>query len=832
MNADNVHRSHRPRAVRRVCTVVLLLSVLSGGACSVSYRMPRRRDRTDPTGQAPDHRTTSEESSSSNTVTEPDPQTLMAQVSDSTARRMRRLWIERTRGDRLALGRPVRFRPQPGYRLTTDVGDPRQLTDGRLAVRPGHGNDAIWFSQRAVGWWQFDGVVEILIDLGEPRPVGRVVVRTVGGRPQPIVAFPKEIEIFAGLEPHRFERVGRYERRLPGAGDRSAEGRSPETAFHLPQDGAPTVYPFLFGPLDVTARYIGVRIAAPSHFVCLDEIAVLAADSGDTRKPDPGAHPRGFTFAGVAARPWRGELVASSNAATPLHLWVRDYRRPDRRGGKGYVNLELPRGLEVMFNGTRGGSMPPRPVTRDGQKRTLWTFEANTLEGKPIYILPPERGAPPRGVTARITGFAPGEPQNVCDVPLRWIELPEVPRMRRYLVSLAWMTVRQQRNWPGFFGAWRRLGFNAVGAFPRWWPDGEAAERPFREHLEEARRRGFSVVYNESPFHVMMDRFGEADEVYSQLENGSPGEGLCPSYRGEFYVWELKRIARAIERVGPDAVFWDSELWEKGVAEAPRCRRCQANFRKGGYSEWDALMADLSQEVFGHLRTVVERWARSKDRKPPPIGLYNFTVTTGPFMDFEHLYPGAVQLTMPSLYVQGDALAHHRAIRRQYEVLKAARCIPWLTTGTYGEFEPWRIEPMLYECFLNGIVGIAYFKFADFDDAEEFLYHARALRTLAPFEELLWNGKPLPARTDNDNLTVSAWGSKNEMLVLVGNYRRGDAQTGRIQLPLDNVTAIRDLLNHKNLEAKKPLTVTVPSERAVLLHVKGRGGDTVIRGSR
>ena len=85
-------------------------------------------------------------------------------------------WLRETKGENLALGKEVVFSLAPDYQLTQDDNDRLDLTDGKLAMRK---DDHIWFDKAAVGWRQTPA--NLMIDLGQVQPIGKVVVRFLGG---------------------------------------------------------------------------------------------------------------------------------------------------------------------------------------------------------------------------------------------------------------------------------------------------------------------------------------------------------------------------------------------------------------------------------------------------------------------------------------------------------------------------------------------------------------------------------------------------------------------------------------------------------------------------
>ena len=102
----------------------------------------------------------------------------------------RQLWFDSIVGTNLALGKKCNLSPEPTYKLTRSESDPWDLTDGKLACEKRR-DDRIWFDPLAVGWRE-SPFVYISIDLEEEKSIGKVVLRTLGGRELRLLPFPKE----------------------------------------------------------------------------------------------------------------------------------------------------------------------------------------------------------------------------------------------------------------------------------------------------------------------------------------------------------------------------------------------------------------------------------------------------------------------------------------------------------------------------------------------------------------------------------------------------------------------------------------------------------------
>jgi hypothetical protein len=193
------------------------------------------------------------------------------------------------------------------------------------------------------------------------------------------------------------------------------------------------------------------------------------------------------------------------------------------------------------------------------------------------------------------------------------------------------------------------------------------------------------------------------------------------------------------------------------------------------------------------------------------------------FEDFMQNFPKTLEKSEPSLYVAGNAQTVHDQIRQEYFLLnKNKQAIrPWLTAGTYGEFEPYKMEQMILEALMNGASGINYFAIFDFDTPMDFFYHTRALSLIAPYQKLLINGDVLSNRGSNEQLTYSIRRKGKEMLLLVGNYKNVNGNT-QFKLPYSDISIIKELNSGKEFPKQNLLTFTVGKKSFNLFYIKGK----------
>ncbi|MBN1673122.1 MAG: hypothetical protein JXR37_18900 [Kiritimatiellae bacterium] len=735
-------------------------------------------------------------------------------------RQQRELWLERTAGENLALGKPVRFSARPDYNLTSKGGtDQTDLTDGKLSSRL---DDRIWFASDTVGWYnQPSPVYNLLIDLGAVRPVDRVVARFLGGKEQPGLIFPKRIEAVVSEDGTTFHRVSALEKLMPGEKDQ-CDWR---TAYFLEEDGEPYVYPF---PLSVKtkARYVGLTVTGDGSAVFSDEVAVMAGEFEVAGVSYAGLEPVSFVMDGLIFRPAKTPLTISTNINTPNFFYVSDCRKGEARKRPVTYVIEMPAQIEMVQprpKPERGRTATPferdgRPWTRFELRLDNWPAQAKKT---PFFLQLAAGQTLPAGAKAVFYAECEGVEPNRFEVGISTVEMPRVPPLKRLHVSLAWMGEHFQIGWPGFWEAWPALGFNAVSTFPRYWKDGKPD--PSRvKFLDEARQHGFKVVYNESPFHVMENEHKKEKEIYSQFEGGKTG-ALCPSYRGRFYKEEIERVGALFAASRADYVFYDIECWYKGAREAGRCLRCQEGRKRSGKPMPDYLRG-LGAEMWRDMREAIAAKARALRLPMPVIGSYNNYASGGAHHGVMHCldgYPRWLDQSQPSLYVRGDARAVHNTVKADYAILKKRVILPWLSAGTYGEFPPYKLEYMILEALLNGACGITYYCYTDFDTALDFYYHAKALALLAPYENLLMDGARWEVKADNPGLYYSAWMRGGELLLLVGNYDRAPNGKTRIALPFARVLEAKELRAGAALPAAPTLELEVKPDDVALVYVKG-----------
>jgi hypothetical protein len=127
---------------------------------------------------------------------------------------------------------------------------------------------------------------------------------------------------------------------------------------------------------------------------------------------------------------------------------------------------------------------------------------------------------------------------------------------------------------------------------------------------------------------------------------------------------------------------------------------------------------------------------------------------------------------------------------------------------------------MIYEAMLNGAGGFTYYRYYDFDTPTDFYYHSKALKTLAPYQELIMNGEILAPQGANKQMTYSGVRKGNEMLLLTGNYLKCSPETA-FKTPFKKLREVKNLLSGEKLENNTEIKFNVPKGGQALLYIQG-----------
>jgi hypothetical protein len=742
----------------------------------------------------------------------------------------RQEWQRLIQGENLALGKRVQFTPNPDYHLTKDENDPFDLTDGTLSSRA---DDRVWHNKDAAGWIASTAnrtAILMVVDLGAEQPVGKIAIRVVGGREQGSLELPSAIEFLASADGKNYHSLQSMVKLMPAESDQSDF----KTAFYVPEEQKAFMHTFVTNEA-VRARYVAIRVRPQSGFFT-DQLAVIKAENPAAVK-ELTSYPTTRVFtSGVVVIPKGEPFVITTNIATPNRLIVQNLSGLNAQQANLGIRMDLPDGLRVMP--TSAGEFKEVAAKKPG----IRSYEASQVKGGdqgPLFIEQVPGSTISQDAKVTFTGLISGKDSHSVEVPLKLVEIPVVPTLPGLDISLTWMRDNENKRWPRLLQDWRKMGFNFIATFPRDFRKVNGQWNTYGQEslaiLGEARREGYRIVYNESPFHVMWNTIvadrdagkidpAEARELFNQV-NGKQGSHVSPLYRGKYFQNEMRRVADHVRTTNPDHVYLDIEWWNRGVTESKNDPRMVAAWKKSG-KKWEEFTTDLGTEILGTLRKAMNDAAGGREIV---VGLYGASPsrpTIQLLFTWNKIYPEIIDIPQSSLYVQGRSVDIADRVRKDYQGTQKRNGIPWLTAGTYGEFAPEKMEPMVMEVILNGAGGLTYYKDSDFEPMD-YYYHAKGLAALGKFPELIKEGKPVVGYAgDNRDLHYTAFASDTEALILVGNYGRFPnmatslpthfAQVGSASI-VDGVADARalDVTNGK-------ISINVPPGEFRLIHVTKR----------
>ncbi len=731
-----------------------------------------------------------------------------------TTRDNRQAWFDMVLGKKnLALKKPLQLIPKPNYHLTVDKKgqagcDKTDLTDGNITKRV---SDTIWFDRRAVGFYGGVNTVFMRLDLGKVEPVDYIALRALGGSESGF-RFPKKFEVMVSQDGEKFFNAAEMVKLAPAEAYQSDFVKT----YYYPENSKwqQSVCKAFKLKVNADARYIIVKLTLDKHFFS-DEMAVIAADkkSADFNSVYDG---KGFAVPNdsLTAQPRLPELAVVKGVAAPQQISISDYRAERNKIKKAEVILELPEELTV-FNRTC------EKITINGKNYNRYHLPTKDgLKVSYIYILSNEK-TPDTLPPANIYVVYDGKTGFKQSLPIKIVTLPEFKTFKQLPVCLSWMTTEAMfDSYPDLLKNYMRFGFNGAGVFPRLWirnPNSDPSEKIKR--YEEIRNTGLKLYMNDSAMHEMIRNKKAGHEVYCITK--TPSKLTCPSYTGKFYKKEMDRIARCVVMSKPDHVLLDIECFNYAFRRSTKeCSRCVEAIKNSGLSAEEYILS-CGKRMISDISKALEKGAKEANIPMPKLHMYDLDRLDNRhgITRFTDLYPGLIKSSQPSLYIGGHPAVIQKNIRGNYKLMQSKDILPWLSTGCYGEYDSYLVEPIVLEAFMNGAGGVLNYAFNHFADSPlDFYYHALAVMKLAPYEELLIKGEYPEVKGSNDKMFYSMVKNGSEMLLLVGNYYKAAPETV-VTLPV-NKAEVLDLNTREKSTTGKDFKMSVEPGKFNLYYLK------------
>ena len=746
------------------------------------------------------------------------------------AAKYRAMWEKAVNGKvNLALGKKVDFSVKPNFYLTS-VGknkkvpntDATDLTDGKLTRR---GDDVLRFDSQAVGWRSaadLSSGIDLVVDLGKVEPVGKAVIRiNCGDRQNQVQRSPRRFEVLVSKDGKLFYPAGTGMIKLqPGEKDQS----NFVNQYYLEEnDSSIFCYPFELA-VNANARYVMINIVPDGGNLYCDELAILKAEN-TTQATDQvySGTPKKRLSGGVELTPSQnGGFYVADNLPAPNYFRVRDIRQKARKKDVVKMVLELPENIVCLNK-----EVAAEKFRLAGKNYVRYQFSlpadpkkyASFMEHFGVFLQ--AQGKVPAGSMAYFYALINNKKSHVAQREIKVITIPETPVLFKGLTVISRMGIGND-TFPGYFENLKKMGFSGAQIYP-YMMQRTGVDRFTDEYsakVEKARKLGYKIVFGYNGLLDMYKYNKHGGEVYCQ--DLAQKQIKCPTYRGEFYHKELDKITRAVAKFKPDYIQWDIEMWGHSMPFVRKCSRCAALQKKSG-KNWEDFLDDVSVELNTDLNEAVAKGARQGKCPMPLLYNYNRQPLNRSYQGFEKwsLNGKFVDGGQPSLYVAGNELRVHNNIRSNYLLQKdkSKRVLaPVLTPGTYGAYEPYHLEQMIYETMLNGAKGFFYYPWRGFVSPIYFYYHAKAMQNVIKYQDLILSGEIYTPDHSDKNLTLSGVKNDNEALILAGNYLNPTG-SWKITPPFADAV-IYDVLNGRNLSKSELENLEIKAGKIRLLHFR------------
>ena len=716
----------------------------------------------------------------------------------------------------LASGRRIVFSPTPNYSLTkkgdTDHAD---LTDGKLT---GCDDRQLWFDSAGVGW-SYGGRVNLAVDLGQDCRIDEIAIRLLGGSPQAGISIPGWIEAFVSDDGENFAKVAECSRWREGDFAR----------YEVPdEEGKTWIHCLRFANLKTAGRWVGLRMYA-GGVSASDEMYVFGSPNADGQPARSGGEPSTFTVIHPQPHFHKPVLVVATNVPAPVPVGVVVPEDLDDESDV-KITLELPPGLELAGGGIGPSDAEPvgPELKPDGSRLYCFSVSARS-SNKTLGRLYLEASDWRHGQSGRLQyNFShSGWQSPIASVPVRAVEIPPAPRLKRIMAGLGWWSAGATAKWPGALDAWDTIGLNAFPLNGHWMKSGDS----LWSLVDEARRRGFFIVNIDSPIHRMLWRRKSEPEIFDQFEEGAVGEKPCVSYRGKFYQEEIERFAKAMGRARPNFASQDIELWGwRGPTDCQKCTRCKQDFKASGLESWDEWKLVKGDEIWRDMITAARTEVKKSGGPRFETGGYDFRPGRAyqSVWSVDRMYPKFMQDSQVSTYsclypyhlqLIGDE------VRSDREKLPRSDVMPWISPGDAGTFSGQDFAWALLECHANGARGV-YFWSGRVWDAESLIAYNRVVRAVAPVEHVIVEGDLIGDAATVDGVgRVSGMQIDGQMMLLAADYFRRTGGTVKLELTLPARSEIVDLITGQVVESdvsrgKHAIDIPLEGSRARLLHVR------------
>lgn len=707
----------------------------------------------------------------------------------------------------LASGKKVQF-SQSGY--GRGPSSTMVLTDDKLSTR----TDLNLRRDPAAAAFSYPGLIQMAVDLGEPQDVGEVAVRFSGGSVQAGTSFPVWVKLAASDDGVNYHSVAGYSRFTPG--DREK--------YSVPaESGKAFIYKLRFKDANVRARYIGIEFYGTAYFGT-DEFDVIAGDSGAKYKEVAQFPQSDFSIPNPRIYFHKPVVMIPNNMNAPNSV---AFIMPNGFNKKITATFDLPKGVSIASGRVAGQSVTTATGERieKGFTRYAFTFtpRATAKDWARFYLRSDAKDGKEAVMRYQLTWDGGKTP--LMEQPVRTIAMTTAPQPKRIMTTIGYWGISTVLDWPNVLDDYKALGLNTLSEFSLSTKFDDPAESGL---IAEFRGAGFKMLNVDNSFEQMSRRNPGVDEIHCQFADGTSGRRICPSYRGDYYKKELKRIGDEYARARPEIFSPDIELWDSnGPTDAAKCTRCQADFKASGAASLAEWRLVKGEEMVRDLTETLRARAAELGIQPPDLGVYDFRPgdNYNLVFPFDRLYPKYLTNAQPSTYsplYPYNVIFVGNEARKDRKALPKSDVMPWLTPGDAGVFPGEMFTWALMESYANGSRGVHYWSHRLWD-AELIDAQSRAIKMVVPVEDVVVDGELVQGVTCDPEMRVSGMKKGDEMFLLIAKDYEPFSGSVTVKLPAAVSGEVIDLGSGKTLEklsGQSEFTLKFKDELARALHIK------------
>ncbi len=419
------------------------------------------------------------------------------------------------------------------------------------------------------------------------------------------------------------------------------------------------------------------------------------------------------------------------------------------------------------------------------------------------------------------------------EYPIKIVKFPETPQLKKFVIAM-WPNPVNIFYWPDYINSLKKSGFNAFDCRIPWYTgNNPKVKQQATKLLREARQAGLKISLQDSTF----GRFKNSkDGRWGNTKHPDP------TYRGEGYQKDINAVKEAVKVIQPDYFFIDCEYFRE-VMDNKNLLYSNKKFVKALKASGLTLQEYLTK-IGDNISRDIKEILTNANKKRPLYGFYG----TGMYLAQDYFrFPGneffegiyniksllkndLSDFAMPDTYHDGNMEYLLRKIGTIAIKLKTNKILPWEAAGWHVGIPVEMVRDQFLETIAFGCRGVVYWR-PEAWDVGAYLYHAYAIKEVAPFEDIFYDGKPFMQTKLDSDYHIKGVLLDDEAIILVSRYKEIGNITVAVNNPLNKKVQIWDRTSNTLLgtvKANENIKISITERNTKLLYLgnkfKARAG--------